>query len=392
MKNLFSQLLLTALLALIGAGTATAAQQDSLVSYQLTLVKDPTTKLYGYGINHGAKPAGIGGIASIGKIFSKGDAENVDWVIPAQYEAAASRFHENLAMVTVGGKTGFIDMHNRFIIAPTFDATDEPDGFHEGLAAVKKGGKWGYIDKTGATVIDFEYDDADAFDDRYIAAVKKDGKWGAIDITGRLVVDCTNKVKAAMITVPLSNKAWRAAVAEAKEQRASGAFDARIEQLLKASTETNNRIAGDWKDELTYTGDGTDSIGKQDQYGRQFVPLTPKTDRTMADNKGKGGKDKGGKTKTTVSTTNAGPTVATVPTGKKQSYYEEQYRSYEMKAKGAYETLLDTKSTVMTTYDNEYSDTSKLLSIYQQSLRNIREAAEQSGYSIPVSQYETCSF
>lgn len=272
----------TILLLCFIAYTLGITAQDTLVSYRLNLVKHPYTKHYGYAFKkqninspiHGTTSTAINWFGKAGSVLiSKKEAENIDWAIPPHYEAAANKYHENLAMVTVNGKTGFIDMYNRFIIEPIFDKTDDLDGFHQGVAAVCKNGKWGYIDKEGKTLIPFEYDDADAFNDNLIAAVKKDGKWGAIDIMGKTVVPIDNKVKAAMITVPISNKAWCAATAEAKEKKNNGTFDNRLDAIRKASNNTNAKIAKNWRQQLLYTKVGAvDSLGYQDQYSRRIVP------------------------------------------------------------------------------------------------------------------------
>lgn len=256
--------------------------QNELISYKLNLVKHPYTKKFGYAFKeqninspiHGTTSTAINWFGKAGSVLiSKSEADNIDWAIPPHYDKAANKFRENLAMVTVAGKTGFIDMYNRFIIPPTFDKMDDLDGFHQGLAAVCKNGKWGFIDKTGKTIIPFEYDDADAFTDEMIAAVKQNGKWGAINLLGKVVVPIDNKVKAAMITVPISNKAWRAASKEAKENKNNGSFDKILTAIHQASASTNERIAKNWRQKLTYNKVGAvDSLGYKDEYERMIVP------------------------------------------------------------------------------------------------------------------------
>ena len=280
MKNLMLKFCWTLFLALFC--TSFVMAQNELISYKLNLVKHPFTKKYGYAFKeqnikspiHGTTATAINWFGKSGSVLiSKTEADNIDWAIPPHYDKAASKFRENLAMVTVGGKTGFIDMYNRFIIQPTYDKTDELDGFHNGLAAVCKNGKWGFIDKQGKTIIPFEYDDADAFSEEMIAAVKQNGKWGAIDVLGKVVVPIDNKVKAAMITVPISNKAWRTASKEAKEKKNNGTFDKVLDAIHKASAATNERIANNWRQKLTYNKvGGVDSLGYKDEYERMIVP------------------------------------------------------------------------------------------------------------------------
>ena len=59
-------------------------------------------------------------------------------------------------------------------------------GFQEGLAAVKIGGKWGFIDKTDKYVINPQFDETYGFQGS-LADVKVDNKRGYIDKTGRYV-------------------------------------------------------------------------------------------------------------------------------------------------------------------------------------------------------------
>ncbi len=78
---------------------------------------------------------------------------------------------------TEGGKWGFIDAKEKFIMEPQFEAAQS---FSEGLAAVRSNNKWGYIDKNGKTVIPFVYDSAGLFMNG-IAWVKKNGHFGFIN-------------------------------------------------------------------------------------------------------------------------------------------------------------------------------------------------------------------
>lgn len=257
--------------------------QDTLVSYRLNLVKHPITKRYGYAFKAQNINSPIRGLtstainafgSSASMLVGKKDAENIDWAIPPQYDDAAKKFSENLAMVKVNGRVGFIDIYNRFVIEPIFDDCDDMGGFHQGLAAVKQNGRWGYINKRGKMVIEPQYEEADAFEDCLIAAVKKDGHWGAIDITGNVVVPFEKKMKAQMTTVPVSNKAWNAAKAEAKEKRANGSFDKQLRELQAVNEDINELIRQNGMEDLTYQEVGGDSTSRRviDQYGREIVP------------------------------------------------------------------------------------------------------------------------
>lgn len=269
-------------LALLFIITAMLVDAQELAAYRLNLVRHPETKKYGYAFKEqninspirGTTSAAVNVLGSgASLLIGKSAADNIDWAIPPQYDDAASKFRENLAMVKVNGKVGFIDLYNRFIIEPVYDDVEEMDGFHQGVAAVKKEGKWGYINKEGKCIIPFEYDAADAFDEDMIAPVKVGELWGAIDIEGNMVVIPEKKIKATMTTVPGSNKEYRAALAEARERKSNGSFDARIAAIQKAAATVNKRIANKSKQVLKYTKVGSgNEFGVIDNYGRVIVP------------------------------------------------------------------------------------------------------------------------
>lgn len=52
---------------------------------------------------------------------------------------------------------------------------------------VKVNGKYGFVDKEGNTIVECIYDDAREQNEYGFAAIKKDGKWGAIDTKGNIV-------------------------------------------------------------------------------------------------------------------------------------------------------------------------------------------------------------
>lgn len=63
-----------------------------------------------------------------------------------RYKNAGS-FSEGLAPVqSSGGRWGYINQRNQWVIQPKFDEAKE---FKDGRAAVKVKGKWGYINKRG---------------------------------------------------------------------------------------------------------------------------------------------------------------------------------------------------------------------------------------------------
>ena len=132
----------------------------------------------------------------------------INWLISPQYEEVTKRFTEKLAGVVLGGKVGFIDIHNRFIIKPQFENVDDVHGFNLGLSAVKKNGKFGFINKKGEFVIEPQFDYADNFRDNMLATIKQDGKFGAINLRGEIVVPCKYILEEAMISFPKSNKVY----------------------------------------------------------------------------------------------------------------------------------------------------------------------------------------
>lgn len=169
----------------------------------------------------------------------------INWFISPQYEAVTKTFTEKLAGVVVGGKVGFIDMNNRFVIPPQFENVDNVHGFNLGLSAVKKDGKFGFINKRGEFVIEPQFDYADNFKDNLLATVKQDGKFGAINIRGELVVPCKYILEEAMITVPISNKLYRQKQAEVKNAKSNGEFDEILEKLTECSKAVNKQIDND---------------------------------------------------------------------------------------------------------------------------------------------------
>ena len=87
-------------------------------------------------------------------------------------------------VVSSGEKWSFIDLKGETVIKPAFD---DAQNFSEGLAAVQIGTKWGYIDKTGKPVIDPKFDMATQFSED-LAAVEIQGKWGYINKQGRYII------------------------------------------------------------------------------------------------------------------------------------------------------------------------------------------------------------
>lgn len=166
----------------------------------------------------------------------------INWLISPQYEGVTKRFTEKLAGVVLGGKVGFIDIHNRFIIKPQFENADDIHGFNLGLSAVKKNGKFGFINKKGEFVIEPQFDYADNFRDNMLATIKQDGKFGAINLRGEIVVPCKYILEEAMISVPISNKVYRQKQEEVKNAKGNGDFDDLLDKIAECSREVNEKI------------------------------------------------------------------------------------------------------------------------------------------------------
>lgn len=101
---------------------------------------------------------------------------------------AAQNRHFGLPfLVTIDGKSGFMDANCHMVVPAQFD---EAMYFSEGLAAVKIGGKWGYINEQGLLLIPPRYAGAWFFSDG-LASVKLDEGsplWGFIDPKGDVVI------------------------------------------------------------------------------------------------------------------------------------------------------------------------------------------------------------
>lgn len=264
--------------------TISLAGYSQTTANDVMLLKNTSTDKWGYASKNqnrkspirGLRKAAINVLGKTGQdLLSSGYANSIDWVVPPHYDEAASDFEENLAAVEVDGKVGFIDLHNRFIIEPRFEPMKNMGGFSQGLAAVKIGDKYGYINKRGQVVIKPQFEYAKNFRDNLLASVKMDGKYGAIDITGNLVVPCKYIAEEAMISVPVSNKEYRAAAKDAKTKRENDVYASVLDPIQAASREVNKRINDStWYEKLTFQtfANDKDHKGIRDNYGRIIVP------------------------------------------------------------------------------------------------------------------------
>ncbi len=71
-------------------------------------------------------------------------------------------FSENLAVVTLKGKSGYLNTEGKIVIPSNGElAYDEANDFNNGLAIVKKNEKYGVIDKLGNIVLPIQYDEVE---------------------------------------------------------------------------------------------------------------------------------------------------------------------------------------------------------------------------------------
>ena len=103
----------------------------------------------------------------------------------AQY---LGQFSEGMAVISLGGKFGYLDKKGNLAITPQFDVATE---FSEGIArvATKTGEtyKWGYIDKFGNVIIPIQFDEAGDFSEG-TAGVRIGAVAGFIDRSGAFTI------------------------------------------------------------------------------------------------------------------------------------------------------------------------------------------------------------
>ncbi|MBQ0023911.1 MAG: WG repeat-containing protein [Prevotellaceae bacterium] len=312
MKNIVLLFVLLLFPALMAHADGDENEAEVKAAVRMVRVKHPVTKKWGYAFKeqninsplHGIVATSINVLGTGSALLSKKESELIDWAVPSQYDEVASKFTDDLAMVAIGDKIGFINIYNCFILPPIYDRTNNLDGFCDGLAAVRKNGKWGFINRTGKYLIPAEYDDAESFSKHHTALVKKGENWGMIDLEGNVVLpfEYGNKT---LMTLPLKNKAYKEAVEKVEQRYNANEYAARIKEInsldLPASKPQASAVApakttkGKGKpaaatkpvtvaspkvfdlyrqqDELTYNEAWEDGLlGIKDNYGRWIVP------------------------------------------------------------------------------------------------------------------------
>ncbi|GHV05312.1 hypothetical protein AGMMS50229_08190 [Campylobacterota bacterium] len=105
---------------------------------------------------------------------------------PSQYDFVDG-FSEDIALVYVNKKYGFITRTGKIIAKPQFDFAF---GFKYGYAAVKLDGKYGSIDREGNIILaDDELDGINSFGEDHLASVTKQGKFGLINTRGEYLLE-----------------------------------------------------------------------------------------------------------------------------------------------------------------------------------------------------------
>ncbi len=121
-------------------------------------------------------------------------------IIEPQFEDA-QEFSEGLAPVKVKEKWGFINEFGKIVIEPNFDMVFRP--FHEGISDVRIGQKWGFIDNTGKFIIEPKFESVGKFSDGVFPVLLESKtnesgdkpfylqKWIYIDKSGKQIFDKT---------------------------------------------------------------------------------------------------------------------------------------------------------------------------------------------------------
>ncbi|GHS89211.1 hypothetical protein FACS189487_09020 [Campylobacterota bacterium] len=113
-------------------------------------------------------------------------ASNSSQFDPSQYDFVDG-FSEDIALVYVNKKHGFITRTGEVIAKPQFDFAI---AFKYGYAAVKLDGKYGSIDREGNILLsDDELDGINSFGEDHFASVTKQGKFGLINTKGEYLLE-----------------------------------------------------------------------------------------------------------------------------------------------------------------------------------------------------------
>lgn len=120
------------------------------------------------------------------------DLNTNEMVVKPQFdEISDALFDKNIAVVTVGEKSGLIDMKGSIILNPTYDSISMIGGTVDSnsvLFYVTDNEKHGVIDSTGKVIITPSYDDVAYFNDGYFV-VEMNDRCGVCDTAGNQIIN-----------------------------------------------------------------------------------------------------------------------------------------------------------------------------------------------------------
>lgn len=119
----------------------------------------------------------------------KKEIESNEWQIEPRFDHA-HKFVENLALVEVNGRYGFINKQGTFIVEPKFDYARD---FKDGFALIGKGIQnkivWGFINDFGKIILEPLYIGMQDFSEGMVAYKSSlSEKWGFLDEKGKQVI------------------------------------------------------------------------------------------------------------------------------------------------------------------------------------------------------------
>lgn len=117
------------------------------------------------------------------------EVKNNKWIINPQFDYAG-HFVENLAIVKVNGKYGFINREGTFIVKPQYTSVRD---FKNGLALIGNVYRdktiWGFVDNFGKVILQPLYIDMKDFSEGFIAYKSSlSEKWGFLDSKGSIII------------------------------------------------------------------------------------------------------------------------------------------------------------------------------------------------------------
>lgn len=94
-------------------------------------------------------------------------------------------FYEDLAVVEINDKFGFINKKHEWEILPKYDQVWP---FRNGIAKVKKAGQWIYINRLGKEMYDVQLNSYSSAEKALLFKKSKDNKWGFVNSEGEWII------------------------------------------------------------------------------------------------------------------------------------------------------------------------------------------------------------